>query len=100
MRIVARNDGADAMTDYRGSYVKSTIVAAAAAIGFGAVATGLWWGLPGYRTLTWLPALALLAATVLMGAVALGGLLALSADSRTRRRIGGTGRRGASVDGA
>lgn len=87
------------MTDYRGSYVKSTITAAAATIGFGALAVGLWWGLPGYRMLTWLPALALLAASVLMAAVASGGLLAISADRRTRRSIGGTGRREASVDG-
>lgn len=87
------------MTDYRRSYLKSTILAAAAALACGAMAAGLWWGVPGYRMLTWLPALVLLAATTLMVAVALGGLLALSADSRTRRPIGGTGRREASVDG-
>lgn len=87
------------MTDYRRSYLKSTVVAFASAVACLAVAAGLWWGAPAYRMLTWLPALVLLGAAALMGAVGLGGLLAIRADSDKRRRVGGANEGEASVDG-
>ncbi len=87
------------MIDHRLSYLKSTILAFAAALAGVAIAAGLWWGAPAYRMLTWLPALLLLGASALMGAVGLGGLLALGADDRKRRRVGRANEREARVDG-
>jgi hypothetical protein len=94
-----RIDETGEMTDHRLSYIKTTILAFAAALAGVALAAGLWWGAPTHRMLTWLPALLLLGAAALMGAVGLGGLLALGADDRKCRSVGGANEREASVDG-
>ncbi len=87
------------MTDYRRSYLKSTAFAFAAAVASTLTAAALWWGLPAWRMLAWLPVLALLALATLMTAVGFGGLLALGADRREREASPDGGLREAGIDG-